>query len=561
MGILWKSRRQMPIPVNEVHHLLQRVGVSKRIRLDTPSGFGSVMVRVISLPTLAMTANLSDPDGSLSNQSYQWKRSASAGGTFANISTNGTSATYVLVAADVEKYLKVTVSYTDGQGAGKSATSNATGQIGASNFKPTFDDGMSTMRSLPENSTTVTNVWAAVAASDSDSGDTLTYGLKSGGDSGSFTILPTSGQIQTKTRTTYDYEATKNSYTVTVAVHDGKDSAGNSSAAVDAEIEVTVDLTNVNEAPKFTGGTTGTIFPENSTDEIETFTASDVDASTTFTWSVASADDGNFFQITSSGVLSFMSAPDFENRADAGGNNVCTVRVTVTDNGSPAMSASRDVAVTVTNVNEPPLIMMGPATFSVDENTPTTEVIGTYMATDVDALTTLAWSVAGNDSGNFTITKNAAGHGELKFKNVPNYEMPTDTGGDNKYNVTETVSDGSLTDMQIVIVTVDDFNETSVVSGNADPGFAEIAYGVTSAVLTIGRTYTVNLTATDSAGSGAIIIVTMEVAEAMLHKYDLNGNGVIERDGVVAAVADYFDGDITKEEVIEFVKLHFAGSE
>ena len=57
------------------------------------------------------------------------------------------------------------------------------------------------------------------------------------------------------------------------------------------------------------------------------------------------------------------------------------------------------------------------------------------MATDVDALTTLAWSVAGNDSGNFTITKNAAGHGELKFKNVPNYEMPTDTGGDNKYNV------------------------------------------------------------------------------------------------------------------------------
>ena len=77
------------------------------------------------------------------------------------------------------------------------------------------------------------------------------------------------------------------------------------------------------------------------------------------------------------------------------------------------------------------------------------------------------------------------------------------------------------------------------------------------AELTIGRTYTVNLTATDSAGFGAIIIVTIEVVEAAHHPYDLNANGKIERDEVIASVQDYFDGEISKDEVIELIGLYF----
>ena len=76
--------------------------------------------------------------------------------------------------------------------------------------------------------------------------------------------------------------------------------------------------------------------------------------------------------------------------------------------------------------------------------------------------------------------------------------------------------------------------------------------------LTIGMNYTVNLTATDSAGFGAIIIVMIEVAEATHHAYDLNRNGVIDRDEVIKAVGDYFDGEITKGEVIELIRQYFA---
>ena len=75
----------------------------------------------------------------------------------------------------------------------------------------------------------------------------------------------------------------------------------------------------------------------------------------------------------------------------------------------------------------------------------------------------------------------------------------------------------------------------------------------------LGTTYSVNLTATDSAGFGAIVIVMIEVTEAAFSPYDLNGNDAIERDEVIMAIRDYFDGAITKGDVIELIKLYFAG--
>ena len=77
--------------------------------------------------------------------------------------------------------------------------------------------------------------------------------------------------------------------------------------------------------------------------------------------------------------------------------------------------------------------------------------------------------------------------------------------------------------------------------------------------LELGRTYTVNLTATDSAGFGAVIIVVIEVGESLHHRYDLNRNGVIEKNEALRAVADYFGGRIEKPLVLEVVSLYFAG--
>ena len=229
------------------------------------------------------------------------------------------------------------------------------------NVAPTFNEGPSTTRTVPENPTTVTNVGNAVAATDSDSGDTLTYALKSGDDSGSFTIVPTSGQIQTKTNVTYDFEGTKSSYTVNVTVHDGKDVDGDTDTTIDAEITVTINLTNVNEAPVITttGSSHTTITKAEGTGTsvaLATYLADDPEMGT-LTWSKTGDDAGDFTIM--GGVLKFSAVPDYENATDNDTNNTYLVTVNVRDDNGSTVDASLPVTITVTNVEE-----AGTATFT-----------------------------------------------------------------------------------------------------------------------------------------------------------------------------------------------------
>ena len=76
--------------------------------------------------------------------------------------------------------------------------------------------------------------------------------------------------------------------------------------------------------------------------------------------------------------------------------------------------------------------------------------------------------------------------------------------------------------------------------------------------LELGQTYTVNLTATDSSGMGAIIIVVIEIAEGLGDPYDPNRNGIIEMIEALAAVSDYFAGVIEMPLVLEVVSLNLA---
>ena len=132
------------------------------------------------------------------------------------------------------------------------------------------------------------------------------------------------------------------------------------------------------------------------------------------------------------------------------------------------------MTINVTNVNEPPTITSGSTSESVSENTATSTVIETYEASDPDASATLTWSLSGDDAGDFVITKNASGQGELKFMNVPNYESPADNGTDNSYNVTVGVRDGldaaggtdtAVDAMRAVTITVTNVNEPPTITG------------------------------------------------------------------------------------------------
>ena len=434
-----------------------------------------------------LTASVTDIDGTITNLTWRWQRGDKYAPAISRTSAGATSAMYTTVAADVGQKLKAIANYTDPQGSGKSADAVTSGPIGASNSEPTFNDGMTAMRTLPENSGLGENVvGGTITATDGDN-DTLTYSL-TGMDAGKFEV-DSNGQIKTKSGSTqtFNFEDTNNnSFSVTLDVRDSKDLAGGSNTTIDDSIAVTINLTNVNEAPVLTSPPTTKSVPENTT-AVHSYAATDVDADTMFSWSLTGADAGDF-SISPSGVLTFRNAPDFETPTDTGTNNEYIVTVRATDNGTPMLFDEHTLTVTVTNINEAPTITSTGTTFtapSFDENG--TSDVATYTATDVDANSNLTWSVENNDFGDFNITKNGVGDGELTFKMPPNYEAPIDADTNNTYSLTVKVRDnhtGNLTDTLTVVVTVNDVNETPVVSGGATPSFAEIEFDATSADLT-----------------------------------------------------------------------------
>ncbi len=110
-----------------------------------------------------------------------------------------------------------------------------------------------------------------------------------------------------------------------------------------------------NAAPTITsngGGVTAAINVAENTTAVTTVTATDANADTV-TYSISGGADASKFTINSStGALSFITAPNYESPTDSGGNNIYDVIVTVKDNNGGADSQS--IAVTVTNTNEGP---------------------------------------------------------------------------------------------------------------------------------------------------------------------------------------------------------------
>ncbi|WP_324068536.1 MAG: cadherin domain-containing protein [Flavobacterium sp.] len=97
---------------------------------------------------------------------------------------------------------------------------------------------------------------------------------------------------------------------------------------------------------------------ENTT-AVTTIQATDADVpAQNLTYGILGGADASKFTINSaSGVVTFVTAPDYESPTDLDTNNTYIVEVKVTDNGSIAKSATQTITVTVSNVAEIPTIM------------------------------------------------------------------------------------------------------------------------------------------------------------------------------------------------------------
>ncbi len=311
------------------------------------------------------------------------------------------------------------------------------------NQLPVFTDGSGAMRALAENTAGVKDVGDPVGAADPEK-TTLTYALE-GTHADTFSIDTRSGQLKTRSGRTYDYEATPR-FSVDVKATDGHGG--------DRSIPVSIDLTDVNEVPVFTGE--ATLEASENQSFAGTVTAEDLDRDDVITdYTITGGSDRDKLEVNSGGTLTFRDDPDFESPTEAGRNNGYVVEVTVTGgSGGRALTAEQAITVNVTDENEPPHFT-SVDTFTVMENV---LLAGRLAAQDVDRDDGITeYEVAGGDDIDEFEIKNTR---ELHFKDGPDFERPVDAGGNNEYIVEVEVTGGAdtreLAATQSITVTVED---------------------------------------------------------------------------------------------------------
>ena len=196
-------------------------------------------------------------------------------------------------------------------------------------------------------------------------------------------------------------------------------------AGVVFAIAQTVTADHVQTWPTVSG-VTSTSYPENGTDPVATYSATyPSDTVGEGSWSLTSSlyntggRDSDNFTISDSGVLSFVTSPNYEQPTDAShSDNVYEITVVVTafregyvgkDGQLLPMVAELDVEVTVTDVDEPSVILTVPsAPLNVDVTWTTTSSGNLALR--------VTWDPPASD-GNGLIRRYRAGRSENEFTN------------------------------------------------------------------------------------------------------------------------------------------------
>jgi Zn-dependent metalloprotease len=292
---------------------------------------------------------------------------------------------------------------------------------------------------LAENSANSTVV-GTVTASDPDAGETLSYSITGGNTGGAFNF--SGNQLVVANATALDFETTP-TFSLTVQVTDNGPSPQSASATV------TVNLSDVAEGPTGVGLSPQSL-PENQPTSTAVGNFSTTGPGTGYAYSLVSgvgSTDNASFQIVG-GQLLTSTVFNFE------GQNSYAIRVRSTDNANANLFIEQPFTITVTDVNETPVI--SPQTFAIAENAANGSVVGSVSASDPDASTTLTYSITGgNTSGAFVLVGNSlqvANSAALDFETTPTFSL------------TVQASDGSLSSSATVTVNLADIVEDLIVT-------------------------------------------------------------------------------------------------
>ena len=224
----------------------------------------------------------------------------------------------------------------------------------------------------------------------------------------------------------------------------------------------------------------------------------------TKTFSLSGGVDASKFTINSStGVLSFISAPNYESPTDVGLNNIYDVQVTVTD--SQGTTDIQNIAVTITNLNDAlPVITSdgGGATATIPVTQGATAVT-IVTATDADLGDVLTFSKSGGtNAALFNIDSSSGALTFISAATVGSYQVivkVTDAVGDiDTQTLTINVTSSDITPPSLVITSADS-NLSAGESTTITFNFSELVQGFTfsDVVVTGGTLGTITQSGTD----------------------------------------------------------------
>ena len=178
--------------------------------------------------------------------------------------------------------------------------------------------------------------------------EAVTWAISGGADAGAFSFDPTTGVLRFTSPPSFATPTDANGDNIYVVVIRATDSAGNTT-------DVTLQVTVTNPGtPAITGpsGQPGAATSATTLAEGTTF-AAQFTANVPLIWSLGGGTDAADFQIDpTTGVLSFVTAPDFDAPVDSDGNNTYVVIVQGTD--ANGVISSQTVTITVTNLIDSP---------------------------------------------------------------------------------------------------------------------------------------------------------------------------------------------------------------
>ncbi|MDB5389690.1 MAG: outer rane adhesin like protein, partial [Planctomycetaceae bacterium] len=421
--------------------------------------------QVLSVPenapsnTVVGVVSASDPDSSGPNHTLTY--SISSGNTNSAFSINSATGqvtvnnSAALTFAN-QAFFTLGVTAADGGSPSLSTTQNVRVNLIDLNEAPSIPTGQ--VFTIAENLNANAAV-GTVQATDPDAtapNKTLTFSIVGGDTNNAFSINPATGQINVNNAAAVNFEATPQ-FVLQVQVVDG------GSPPLSAIQNVTVNLTDVNEAPVVASGQSFSVNEQTAANTVVgTVSATDPDTTApnnTLTYSIVSGNINNAFTINSATGQITVSNSSALNAAT---NPQFTLQVKVADAGSPALSTIQNVTVNVNDVNEAPSIPAGQV-LSISENSGANSIVGTVVATDPDATApnkTLSYSILSGDVNNAFSINSATGQLVVSNPAALNFEATP------QFTLQIQVTDGgtpSLSATNAVTVNVVNVNEPPVI--------------------------------------------------------------------------------------------------